>query len=134
SVPRLGADEAAWAIRLGASALPGLSRHERSQVLLRAAARIEADADRVARLITWESGLCLKDTRHEVTRTLDVLRFAAAEALRDDGQCFSFDVSENGRSRRGFTIREPLRLATAITPFNHPLNQVAHKVAPAIAA
>jgi aldehyde dehydrogenase (NAD+) len=134
SVPSLGEGDVVRAIKLSASSPPGLSRHQRSQVLLRAAARIEGEADRVARLITWESGLCLKDTRHEVTRTLDVLRFAAAEALRDDGQCFSFDVSENGRSRRGFTMREPLRLATAITPFNHPLNQVAHKVAPAIAA
>src|SRR5262249_12410001 len=80
-----------------------------------------------------ESGLCRKDTRHEVTRALDVLRFAAAEALRDDGQCFAFDVSSNGRDRRGYTLREPVRLVTAITPFNHPLNQVAHKVAPAIA-
>jgi putative phosphonoacetaldehyde dehydrogenase len=134
SVPSLDADEVARAIRLGANSPPRLSRHEKNQILLRAAARIEGESDRVARLITWESGLCLKDTRHEVLRTLDVLRFAAAEALRDDGQCFSFDVSSNGRSRRGYTMREPVRLVTAITPFNHPLNQVAHKVAPAIAA
>src|SRR5689334_9295015 len=75
SVPNLDPDEVARAIRLGASSPPRLSRHERNQVLLRAAARIEGEADRVARLITWESGLCLKDTRHEVLRTLDVLRF-----------------------------------------------------------
>lgn len=134
SVPLLDGDEVARAIKLSAASVPRLSRHERSQVLLRAATRIEADADRISRLITWESGLCRKDTRYEVKRTLDVLRFAASEALRDDGQCFSFDVSPNGKTRRGFTIREPVRLVTAITPFNHPLNQVAHKVAPAIAA
>jgi aldehyde dehydrogenase (NAD+) len=133
SVPVLGADDVARAIRLSASSPPRLSRYERAQVLLRTADRIERERERVARLITYESGLCLKDTRHEVGRALDVLRFAAAEALRDDGQCFSFDVSPNGRSRRGYTLREPLRLVTAITPFNHPLNQVAHKVAPAVA-
>lgn len=134
SVPSLGEDDVVRAIRLAAASLPELSRWERSQVLLRAAARIESEAESVARLITWESGLCRRDTRHEVQRTLDVLRFAAAEALRDDGQCFSFDVSPNGRTRKGYTLREPVPLVTAITPFNHPLNQVAHKVAPAIAA
>jgi aldehyde dehydrogenase (NAD+) len=133
SVPKLGAEDAARAITLAAAAGPAPSRYERGQVLLRAAARIEGEAEQVARLITWESGLCLKDTRHEVQRTLDVLRFAAAEALRDDGQCFSFDTSAHGRARRGYTLREPLRVVSAITPFNHPLNQVAHKVAPAIA-
>lgn len=134
SVPMLSADDVARAINLSVTNPARQSRHERSQVLLRAAARIEADADRVSRLITWESGLARKDTRHEVQRTLDVLRFAAAEALRDDGQCFALDVSPNGKPRRGYTLREPLRLVTAITPFNHPLNQVAHKAAPAIAA
>jgi aldehyde dehydrogenase (NAD+) len=56
------------------------------------------------------------------------------EALRDDGQIFSADISPQGKARKIFTTREPLRCAAAITPFNHPLNQVAHKVAPAIAA
>jgi len=134
SVPRLIEGDVVRALKLAATCPVRLSRYERSQILLRAAARIEAEADQVERLITWESGLCRKDTRHEVQRTLDVLRFAAAEALRDDGQCFSFDVSPNGKARRGHTLREPLRLVTAITPFNHPLNQVAHKAAPAIAA
>jgi putative phosphonoacetaldehyde dehydrogenase len=134
SVPMLGEDDILRAIQTAAAASPLLSRHERSQILLRTAARIEREAGAVARLITWESGLCIKDTTHEVRRTLDVLRFAAYEALRDDGECLAFDVSENGKPRRGYTLREPLRLVTAITPFNHPLNQVAHKVAPAIAS
>jgi aldehyde dehydrogenase (NAD+) len=56
------------------------------------------------------------------------------EALRDDGQIFSGDTSSQGKSRKIFTIREPLRCVVAITPFNHPLNQVAHKLAPAVAA
>ncbi|AUX31095.1 MULTISPECIES: phosphonoacetaldehyde dehydrogenase [Sorangium] len=134
SVPRLDEREVTRAIETASSGPPRLSRHERSQILLRAAALIEAQADAVARLITWESGLCLKDTAYEVRRALDVLRFAAYEALRDDGQCLAFDISANGKPRRGYTLREPLRLVTAITPFNHPLNQVAHKVAPSIAS
>jgi acyl-CoA reductase-like NAD-dependent aldehyde dehydrogenase len=85
-------------------------------------------------LITSETGLALREGRYEVGRTLDVLRFAAMEALRDDGQIFSCDVSAQGKARKIFTTREPLRCAVAITPFNHPLNQVAHKLAPAIAA
>jgi phosphonoacetaldehyde dehydrogenase len=133
SMPVLGEAEVDRAIRLSASSGPPLRRWERGQVLLRAAARIEADREQVARLITWESGLCLADTRHEVKRALDVLRFAAAEALRDDGQCFAFDAAAGGGDRRGYSMREPLRVVTAITPFNHPLNQVAHKLAPAIA-
>jgi aldehyde dehydrogenase (NAD+) len=84
-------------------------------------------------LITSESGLCLKDTTHEVGRACDVFRFAAMEALRDDGEAFAGDVSERGRSRRAHTLRVPVGLVAAITPFNHPLNQVAHKVAPALA-
>ncbi|AUX21793.1 aldehyde dehydrogenase [Sorangium cellulosum] len=134
SVPRLGEEDVLRALASASSGPPRPSRHERSQILLRAAARIEAEAEAAARLITWESGLCLKDTRHEVQRALDVLRFAAYEALRDDGQCLAFDVSANGKPRRGYTLREPLGLVTAITPFNHPLNQVAHKVAPSVAS
>ena len=74
----------------------------------------------MARLITWESGLCLEDTRREVRRALDVFGFAAAEALRDDGRCFAFDVSPNGQRRRGYTVREPLRVARRSRPSTTP--------------
>jgi phosphonoacetaldehyde dehydrogenase len=111
-----------------------LSRHERAQILNRIANQLEAKADDFARLITLESGLCLKDTTYELRRAQDVFRFAAIEALKDDGAVFACDTSANGKNRRAYTIREPLRLVTAITPFNHPLNQVAHKVAPSIAS
>ncbi len=110
------------------------SRYQRSEILEKARAALEARREEFARLITSETGLALREGRYEVGRTLDVLRFAAMEALRDDGQIFSADVSPQGKARKIFTVREPLRCAAAITPFNHPLNQVAHKVAPAIAA
>src|SRR5204863_1459033 len=70
----------------------------------------------------------------ETGRAHDVLLFAAIESLKDDGQIFSCDISPQGKARKIFTLREPLALAVCITPFNHPLNQVAHKIAPAIAA
>ena len=110
------------------------NRFQRSEILDKTRAALESQREEFARLITAESGLALREARYEIGRALDVLRFAAIEALRDDGQIFSADVSPQGKARKIFTTREPLRCAVAITPFNHPLNQVAHKVAPAIAA
>lgn len=124
----------AAAISAALACREALTRHERSQILEKARALLESRRDEFATLMTRESGLCLYETRYEVGRTLDVLRFAAMEALRDDGQIFSGDVSPQGKARKIFTLREPVSVVAAITPFNHPLNQVSHKVAPAIAA
>ena len=125
------------AAALAAAARAGeqrLSRHERSEILFGVAERLAGGRDELAKLISLESGLCLKDTRHEISRAVDVFRFAAIEALRDDGEVFAGDLTAHGRDRRAYTLREPVRLVAAITPFNHPVNQVAHKLAPAIAA
>lgn len=113
---------------------PPLNRHERHSVLRKAAAMLAERRDEFARLITRETGLCLRESIYETGRSSDVLEFAAMEALRDDGQIFSCDISPTGKPRKIFTTRYPVSLVAAITPFNHPLNQVAHKVAPAIAA
>jgi aldehyde dehydrogenase (NAD+) len=110
-----------------------LSRYERSSILNRTRDLLAVRREEFARLITEESGLCLRETEYEVGRACDVFSFAAMEALRDDGQTFSCDISPTGKARKIFTMREPLNLVAAITPFNHPLNQVAHKLAPAIA-
>jgi aldehyde dehydrogenase (NAD+) len=122
------------AIALACQAPRNLSRLDRYNILDRAGRLLADQREDFASLITAEAGLCLRETRYEVGRSLDVLRFAAIESLRDDGQIFAADVSPNGRARKIFTTREPVICAAAITPFNHPLNQVAHKVAPAIAA
>ena len=122
------------AIEAARSQHDSLTRFQRHQILERARTILELRQDEVARLITAEAGLCLRETRYEVGRACDVLRFSASEALRDDGQIFSCDVSPQGKARKIFTVREPLLCVAAITPFNHPLNQVAHKLAPAIAA
>ncbi|MDP6738957.1 MAG: aldehyde dehydrogenase family protein [Planctomycetota bacterium] len=134
---RAGLDRAIEA-HLAAGFPPGgeqaLTRFQRSEILLEARRLVGERAEDFAHLIRREAGLCMRETRYEVGRTQDVLQFAAAEALKDDGQIFSCDISPQGKARKIFTTREPLRLGAAITPFNHPLNQVAHKLAPAVAA
>ena len=133
SVPKLTAAQVTAVLERARDAQFDLSRHQRAQILNAIADRLHGEEDSLARLITAESGLSLKDTTYEVRRAQDVFRFSAMEALRDDGQVFACDTSANGKKRRAYTMRVPLRLVTAITPFNHPLNQVAHKVAPSIA-
>ena len=134
TVPKAGVEDVHRAIAIARAYRPQLTRHERYRILTKAGALIEQRKDSIARQITLESGLCLKDTLYEVGRASDVLLFSAQQALADDGQSFSCDVTHHGRQRRVHTMREPLLgVIAAITPFNHPLNQVIHKVAPAVA-
>ena len=111
-----------------------LTRHDRQQILETARQLLASRAEEFAQLIRWETGLCMRETRYEVGRAQDVLQFSGMEALRDDGQIFSCDLTAHGKQRKIFTVREPLKLVAAITPFNHPLNQVVHKLGPALAA
>ena len=111
-----------------------LNRFERYTILDKTRQLLMERKEEIAQLITAEAGLCIREARYEIGRAHDVLMFAAIECLKDDGQIFSCDISPSGKARKIFTTREPLNLAVAITPFNHPLNQVAHKIAPAIAA
>ncbi|MFC4993830.1 phosphonoacetaldehyde dehydrogenase [Rubritalea tangerina] len=111
-----------------------LSRYERHAILRKAADLLAEQREDLAKLLCRESGLCMRETMYETGRSSDVLEFAAIEALKDDGEVFSCDISPQGKARKIVTFKQPLQLVSAITPFNHPLNQVAHKVAPAIAA
>ena len=124
--------EQAIAAALGQAQPP--TKNERYEILMRARELLAKRTDEFANLIRLEAGLCMRETRYEVGRAQEVFKFAAAEALRDDESIFSCDAAKNGPARKIFTLREPLSLVAAITPFNHPLNQVAHKLAPAIAA
>ncbi|WGD48843.1 phosphonoacetaldehyde dehydrogenase [Bradyrhizobium sp. CB1650] len=113
---------------------PRLTRYERQQILLRTADILSRRKEEFARLITAESGLCWKDSLYEAGRAYDVYSFAGQLAIKDDGETFSCDISPQGKARKIFTTRAPLLGAiSAITPFNHPLNMVSHKIAPAIA-
>ena len=111
-----------------------LTRYDRYNILEKTRQLLLERKEEFAQTISAESGLAIREARYETGRANDVLMFAAIESLKDDGQVFSCDVSPSGKSRKIFTLREPLSLAVAITPFNHPLNQVVHKIAPAIAA
>jgi putative phosphonoacetaldehyde dehydrogenase len=133
-VPLASAEQLRARLDAGAAYENRLSRHQRSEILFAVAEQIRARREELATLITAESGLCVADSLHETSRSVDVFRLAAMEALRDEGETFAGDISPNGRNRRAHTLRVPVRLVGAITPFNHPLNQVAHKLAPAIAA
>ena len=134
TVPKAGIDDVRKAFDIARAYRPQLSRYERSNILHKAATIVVAQADRISDLITLESGLCKKDSLYEAGRVRDVLVFGANAALQDDGQIFSCDITPHGRQRRVYTQRDPLLgVISAITPFNHPMNQVAHKVVPAIA-
>ncbi len=134
SVPKATLDEVREAFATAHACQPTLTRFERAAILNKAAQIVHARVDEIARLITAEAGLCLKDSVYEAGRVSDVLLFGANEVLKDDGQIFSCDLTHHGKKRRVFTQRSPLLgVISAITPFNHPMNQVAHKVVPSIA-
>jgi putative phosphonoacetaldehyde dehydrogenase len=134
TVPKATLDEVRNTFRAAHAYKPSLTRFERAAILNRAASLISQRLDEVAQLITAESGLCIKDALYEAGRVSDVLLFGASECLKDDGQIFSCDLTPHGKKRRVYTQRGPLLgVITAITPFNHPMNQVAHKVVPSIA-
>jgi len=134
TVPKATVEDVKRALGIARGFRSTLTRHDRYRILMKAGALIASRCDDLARLITLESGLCLKDTQYEVGRASDVLLFAANQALVDDAEVFSCDLTAHGKSRKVYTLREPLLGAiTAITPFNHPLNQVIHKVVPAVA-
>jgi aldehyde dehydrogenase (NAD+) len=133
TVALAGAKETNEAIEAGLKGGKKLNRYERYAVLDKTRQLLMNRKEEMAQLISAESGLAIREARYEMGRAHDVLMFAAIECLKDDGQIFSCDISPNGKARKIFTFREPLNLAVAITPFNHPLNQVVHKIAPAIA-
>ena len=133
TVPAGTAAHAAQAFAIAAAFKPKLTRYERQQILFRTAELIRAKKDELSRIITLELGLSTKDSAYECGRAYDVFSLAGQLAINDDGQIFSCDLTPQGKSRKIFTKREPVGVISAITPFNHPLNMVSHKVAPAIA-
>jgi putative phosphonoacetaldehyde dehydrogenase len=134
TVPKATVDDIRRAFAIAKAYRSTLTRYQRYEIMHKAAVLIRARTEEISDLITSESGLCKKDTLYEVGRACDVFVFAANAALQDDGQVFSCDLTPHGKSRKVYTLKEPLLGAIcAITPFNHPLNQVAHKIAPSIA-
>ena len=134
SVPKATVEEVRQAFAIARGYRATLSRYERASILDTTAALVRERTAAIAGLISAESGLCVKDATYEAGRVADVLSFGANECLKDDGQIFSCDLTPHGKRRRVYTQRGPLLGAiSAITPFNHPMNQVAHKVVPSVA-
>ena len=133
TVPAGTAEHAAKAFEIARNYKPKLTRYERQQILFRTAELIKSRKDQLSDLITLELGLSKKDSLYEVGRAYDVYSLAGQLCILDDGQIFSCDLTPQGKPRKIFTKREPVGVISAITPFNHPLNMVSHKVAPAIA-
>ena len=108
--------------------------YKRSQILAKAAELIADNTEDFARTIAQEGGKPLKAARIEVARAASTFAVASREALNIAGEHIPMDLTPGNDNRLGLVIREPLGVIAAITPFNFPLNMVAHKVAPALAA
>ena len=124
------------AIASAHAAFPSWSRlpaHKRYRILNDASLLLEKHQEEIATIITREAGKAWKYSVGEVSRSVETFRFSAEEAKRIHGETVPMDASFAGEGRVGFWIRSPLGVVSAITPFNFPLNLVAHKVGPALA-
>jgi putative phosphonoacetaldehyde dehydrogenase len=133
TVPAGTAEHAARAFEVAAKYKPKLTRYERQQILFKAGQLIVERREEIAHWLTLELGICKQHSLYETGRSYDVFTLAGQLAILDDGQIFSCDLTPNGKDRKIYTKREPVNAISAITPFNHPLNMVSHKIAPAIA-
>jgi acyl-CoA reductase-like NAD-dependent aldehyde dehydrogenase len=127
-------EEAIAAAAKAAAPMAAMKPYERRAVLEHCIARMGERKDELAFALCVEAGKPIKDAQGEVTRLLDTFRIAADEATRSGGEILNLEISPRTRGYRGFAKRVPLGPCSFITPFNFPLNLVAHKVAPAIAA
>tara|TARA_B100000700_G_scaffold271601_1_gene314566 strand:- start:745 stop:2184 length:1440 start_codon:yes stop_codon:yes gene_type:complete len=133
TVPAGTEEHAKQAFEIAANFKPKLTRYERQQILQKTAEKLVNRKDEISDVITYELGISKQDSLYEVGRAFDVFSLTAQLCILDDGEIFSCDLTPHGKARKIFTIREPLTAISAITPFNHPLNMVAHKIAPSIA-
>jgi acyl-CoA reductase-like NAD-dependent aldehyde dehydrogenase len=134
-VARGGAEETRRALDAAESALAKpLPAHERARILDAVAGLLEERQEEAARTICAEAGKPMKAARVEAQRAVSTFTFAAVEARRLAGEVVPMDASPAGEGKLAFTLRLPIGIVGAISPFNFPLNLVAHKVAPALAA
>jgi acyl-CoA reductase-like NAD-dependent aldehyde dehydrogenase len=134
-VPKSGADEARRAIDAAEAAMRDpLPAHKRAEILVRVAGALGRRHEEVARLISDEAGKPLKSAKIEASRAMSTYTFSAVEARKLAGDVVPMDASQAGEGKLGFTLRTPIGVVGAISPFNFPLNLVAHKIAPALAA
>jgi glyceraldehyde-3-phosphate dehydrogenase (NADP+) len=137
TVPAANAEDVLHAIeeaKEGAKIAADMPTHERIAVLNRAADWIHEHKEKYATTIAREASKTIKEARKEVGRCIETIRISAEEARRINGETISFDQMPGSENRIGYYYRFPIGIIAAITPFNDPLNLVAHKVGPAIAA
>ncbi len=137
TVPACSAEEMLEAIeqaKIGVAIAAGMSVHERVSILNRVAQIVEDRREEFAVTIAREGCKTIREARKEALRCVQTLRISAEEARRIQGETLAFDQMPGSENRVGYFYRFPIGLIAAITPFNDPLNLVAHKIGPAIAA
>jgi acyl-CoA reductase-like NAD-dependent aldehyde dehydrogenase len=134
-VAKAGATETERAIDAAVEAMRDpLPAHKRAEVLVRVAGYLGRRHEEVAQTISAEAGKPLKSARVEASRAMSTYTMAAVQARTLAGDVVPMDASQAGEGKLAFTLRVPIGVVGAISPFNFPLNLVAHKVAPALAA
>ncbi len=134
-IARGGAAEAARALDAAEQAMSEpLPAHERARILDATARLLDERREEAAQIVSAEAGKPLKAARVEAQRAVSTFTFAAVEARKLAGEVVPMDASAAGAGKLGFTLRMPIGIVGAISPFNFPLNLVAHKIAPALAA
>src|SRR3954451_7757914 len=134
-VAKAGADETRRAVDAAERAMQEpLPAHKRAEILVRVAGALGRRHEEAARLISDEAGKPLKAARVEAARAMSTYTFAAVEARKLAGEMVPMDAAQAGEGKLAFTLRRPIGIVGAISPFNFPLNLVAHKLAPALAA
>jgi len=123
--------DAAVKAKAQAAATPA---YERAALLRRAAKLLVERADRIADVMSRETGKAIKDARAEIIRSQDTLSLSAEEAVRIEGEHIPLDASAMGAGKICFMLRFPVGVVAGITPFNAPVNLACHKIAPSIAA
>jgi acyl-CoA reductase-like NAD-dependent aldehyde dehydrogenase len=134
-VAKAGAEETRRAVDAAEAAMQEqLPAHKRAEILVRVAGQLGRRHEEVARTISSEAGKPLKAARVEASRAMSTFTMAAVEARKLAGEMVPMDASQAGTGKLAFTLRQPIGVVGAISPFNFPLNLVAHKIAPALAA
>ena len=137
TVPKATPEDVARAVATaeqGAAIMRDMPAYERYQILHKASRIMEERLDDLGRTITLEEGKILPESLGEAARSLETITLSAEEAKRLTGETLGLDGASNGAGKFGFTLRIPVGIVAAITPFNFPLNLVCHKVGPALAA
>lgn len=127
-------DEAIAAAERAAIVMADMPAYKRGAILFRTAQLLQERKEEIAKTIAAEAGKALKFARIEVDRAISTFTIAGEEAKRIHGETVPLDAVPSGEGYFGFYVRRPVGVVAAITPFNFPLNLVAHKVAPALAA